>query len=170
MPIENRAQLLISRRNAERTKIDRASTLRQDHTLQPLDVNIKDLSCGGCKISGEVSIVVGDEVGIGLPGIGSCIANVIWVTNGTAGVAFLQPLTDDDVDSVRHAQTLVEGHFRCIMRTIPSAHATKPLSIFTPPQDSCSNIYFGLSGAPVIVGATIVFWFSALLTAWAIAP
>ena len=59
------------RRDADRAGLGRASTLRQDDTLNPFDVTIDDLSCGGCRLSGGASLAVGEEVSIGLPGVGA---------------------------------------------------------------------------------------------------
>lgn len=157
------------RRDADRAGLGRASTLRQDDTLNPFDVTIDDLSCGGCRLSGGASLAVGDEVSIGLPGIGGSIAHVIWVQGDSSGVSFTQPLTDDAINTVRRAQTLVDGRFHAAVRTIPPAQPVRsPLSMVTAAPGSGPSLHSGRRRLAIIAGATIGFWSAALGAAWAI--
>lgn len=106
-----RATLYRLDRTSERQAIGRPSTLRGSDG-KPVDVQIENLSATGCRLSVALSLHVGDEVMIGLPGVGMRPADVIWTEAGQAGLAFSSPISLLEVEETRVADTLMPVDFR----------------------------------------------------------
>ncbi len=98
-------------RRSDRHAVNRASTLRSDNG-KPVDVLLENMSLTGFKISAPGEFVVGEEVVIGLAGVGVRSARVVWAENGQAGCAFDQPLTALELEETEKAQTVIQGAFR----------------------------------------------------------
>lgn len=104
------AQLLTNRRAVDRAEAGRVSTIRQEDRI-PVDMIIDDLSCGGCRVSGELGLEEDDRVTIGLPGVGIRTAQVVWSKDGSTGLVFDIPLTGEDIIVARKVDTLIDGRF-----------------------------------------------------------
>ena len=78
-------------RGAERRSAMAPSTLRA-RDLGATDVTVVDLSLSGVRIATEAELAVGEEVSIGLTGIGARRAYVAWRRDGQYGCAFERPL------------------------------------------------------------------------------
>ncbi|KEQ49359.1 PilZ domain-containing protein [Sphingobium chlorophenolicum] len=96
-------------RVSNRQKLLRPSTLRLRE--RPFDVVIDDLSDEGCRISAPVALAAGQAVSLGLPGVGTCTARVIWSDGKTAGCQFDQPLLAGQIEKIRLAHTVVAASF-----------------------------------------------------------
>ena len=164
MSSEIHAQLWSSRRATDRAGVNRASTIRQDDALRPLDVIIGDLSSGGCRVLGE-PLPLGEHVTIGLPGVGARPAQVVWTRDGSNGLAFHHPLTGEDIDIAREADTLVAGYFGPTIggEALAAAHGASLATSMFPDADA--DILSGRRRIGIIVGATIGFWGVALIVA-----
>lgn len=153
------AKLLTNRRALDRAEAGRASTIRQQDQI-PVDVVIDDLSCGGCRVSGDLGLAVDDRVTIGLPGIGACPAKVIWTKDGSTGLEFHRALTGHDVDIACETNTLIDGHFGLV-------HAGPP-----PPLDRDDGVddaderLSPRRRLGIIIAAAICAWCITLLAVW----
>jgi hypothetical protein len=90
------AQLYQGGREAERHRVEFDATLR-DPTFLPLDVVIEDLSTGGFRVVTDTILPLAAEIGLGLAGIGTHRARIVWRGDGIYGCEFLAPLKDDDL-------------------------------------------------------------------------
>ena len=90
------AQLYRDDRAAERFRVEFDATLR-DSSFLPLDVVIEDLSATGFRVVTEACLDEGAEVGLGLAGIGTHRARVVWQRDNTYGCEFLAPLHRADL-------------------------------------------------------------------------
>ncbi|MEZ0497953.1 PilZ domain-containing protein [Sphingomonas sp. IW22] len=91
------AELSVSsdRRGGARMGIDRETTLRVDAV--PMDAQVENLSPMGFAIVTDAILEVGREVCIGLPGVGSRPARVVWIGKGQVGCAFDRPLRPNEL-------------------------------------------------------------------------
>lgn len=97
-------------RSSTRRKVGKGSTLRgEDGT--PHDVVLEDLSLTGFRISGRNRLTPGDEILVGLAGVGIREATVIWSDEDNAGCQFFTPISSGDMDKTITANTVVEGSF-----------------------------------------------------------
>jgi len=78
-------------RTAARRATMAPSTLRAEN-VAATDVTVVDLSQTGFRIATAVPLQVGDEISIGLSGVGTRRAYVAWRRDGEYGCAFDQPL------------------------------------------------------------------------------
>jgi hypothetical protein len=83
-------------RAAERRPAMAPSTLRA-RGLTATDVTVVDLSQTGARIRSEAALSVGDEISIGLAGVGARRAYVAWRREGDYGCAFADPLEAQEV-------------------------------------------------------------------------
>jgi hypothetical protein len=97
-------------RSSTRRKVGKGSTLRGEDGA-PRDVVLEDLSLSGFRISGHDRLSPGDEIAVGLAGVGVREATVIWSDDRGAGCEFLKPITPVDVDNTLSANTVVRGDF-----------------------------------------------------------
>lgn len=97
-------------RTAERLPVERPSTLRSEDG-KPIDATIEDLSITGCRLTLPTDASIGDDVMIGLAGVGIRSAMVIWSDANQVGCAFDKPLTMAEFQTVQFAQTVAEGRF-----------------------------------------------------------
>ena len=72
------------------------STLRA-RGITPTDVTVVDLSQTGVRITADALLAVGDEISIGLSGLGSRRAYVAWARGHDYGCAFERPLEAHEV-------------------------------------------------------------------------
>ncbi|BBD98569.1 PilZ domain-containing protein [Sphingobium amiense] len=97
-------------RSSERLDVSRASTLRLDDG-DPLDVLLEDVAVGGCRISGVRDLAPQEAIMIGLAGVGSRPARVVWSQGGQAGCEFDQALTFRELEETQAAGNVVTGNF-----------------------------------------------------------
>ncbi|MBH1993036.1 MAG: hypothetical protein I8H86_09115 [Sphingomonadaceae bacterium] len=77
----------------------------------PVDIVIDDVSETGCRIRAGDLPGPGENIRIGIAGIGIRAAEVIWSERGVAGCAFDAPLTRAELEQTLTADTLVMGSF-----------------------------------------------------------
>ncbi|MEC3912825.1 PilZ domain-containing protein [Sphingobium sp. CR2-8] len=148
------AKLLTERRANDRAGMARPSTMRGNEQI-PIDIIIEDLSCGGCRVSGDLGLAVDDRVTIGLPGIGACAAQVVWSGGGGTGLEFDRGLTGHDIDIARETDTLVDGHFGLVIRDTPE-----------PLHDGEREILSVRRRVGVIAASAICAWGIAITAVW----
>ena len=90
------AQLYQDGREAERHSVEFDATLR-DPAFLPLDVVVEDLSTGGFRVVTDTDLPLAAEIGLGVAGIGTHGARVVWRGEGIYGCEFLIPLKDDEL-------------------------------------------------------------------------
>jgi hypothetical protein len=81
----------IETRRAPRRPIESASTVRTGAS-GPIDVLVRNLSETGVKIRTPASLVIGQEISIGLAGAGSTRAFVVWRNDDHYGCVFDAPI------------------------------------------------------------------------------
>jgi hypothetical protein len=114
------AQLYQGGREAERHRVEFDATLRDPASL-PLDVVIEDLSTGGFRVVTDTDLPTDAEVGLGLAGIGTHRARVVWRGDGIYGCEFVTALKEDD------------------LRTALDAPSSDPVALPSPsPKDTAS--------------------------------
>lgn len=90
------AQLYQDDRSTRRFRVEFDATLR-DPAHQPIDVVVEDLSATGFRVVTSAALDMGVEVGLGLAGIGTQRAFVVWRGEGIYGCEFIAPLKIDDL-------------------------------------------------------------------------
>ena len=65
--------------------------------LAATDVTVLDLSQTGIRIASDADLAVGEEISIGLSGVGTRRAYVAWRREGRIGCAFVKPLAPPEV-------------------------------------------------------------------------
>ena len=111
-------------RSSERHDVSRASTLRLDGG-EPLDVLLEDVAVGGCRISGVGDLAPQEVIMIGLAGVGSRAARVVWSQGGQAGCEFDQALTYRELEETQAAGNVVTGNFATFKVQAQNAHLTE---------------------------------------------
>ncbi len=88
-------------REISRTEIDtRAQCRTTDGALR--QVSLVDVSNGGCKICDEtLALRVGQPIMLLVAASAPLRAIVRWIGDGEAGIAFVRPLTDAQIDHLR---------------------------------------------------------------------
>jgi hypothetical protein len=66
----------------------------------PVEVTVTDLTAQGCRIVGEIDLVEGKELWLGIPGIAPRRARIAWAQPGEAGCHFHFSLREDLVEDV----------------------------------------------------------------------
>ena len=103
------AKLYREARTAQRYPSELGSTVRRGE--EPVDATVLDLSTHGFSIEAAEELRVGDEISIGLSGIGRRTARVVWQEAGRFGCEFKQPLKHFEVADAFSATTVVAGPF-----------------------------------------------------------
>lgn len=93
-------------RGAERRTANANSTVRGSG-LQPFDALIHDISQTGIRFDSLAEFKPGDEVSVGLEGVGARSAVVAWRRVTTYGCEFVQPLQAIEVQRAFTGRTLV---------------------------------------------------------------
>lgn len=96
------AQLYQDARGTERFRVELDATLR-DPSHAPVDVVIEDLSATGFRVVTNTTLELGDEIGLGLAGIGARRARVVWCGPNSYGCEFLSILSRDDMKAALSA-------------------------------------------------------------------
>lgn len=78
-------------RNADRVSVALSAGLRQ-RGASAVSVRILDLSTHGFRIDTHLSLEIGTQVWLRLPGLEATPAHVVWVEGHCAGCAFDRPL------------------------------------------------------------------------------
>ena len=110
------AKLYRETRAAQRYPSELDSTVRQGS--DPLDATVLDLSTHGFAIEAAEELKVGENISIGLSGIGVRTARIVWQEAGRFGCEFKQPLQHFEVAGAFSASTVVAAPF--------AAQATAP--------------------------------------------
>jgi len=142
-------------RTSERLMLGRSSTLRTADGA-PIDVVIEDLSVTGCRIRTSLQMHKGEEVVIGLPGVGTRRGHVAWSDGTEIGCEFEAPLTAAQVHETRTTETLIEGQFATLSIPVVAAPANNEGNRFSPRFRLVS-----------IVAAAIFAWLLVAVAIWA---
>jgi hypothetical protein len=106
MTLAYRTTLHRTDRRDDRHELGRVSTLRGEDG-RPLDVLLDDISETGLRISQAPALVEGEGVVIGIAGVGTRSANVVWSTDGTAGCELHAPLSREELDITQRIRATV---------------------------------------------------------------
>ncbi|PVX31061.1 PilZ domain-containing protein [Sphingomonas pokkalii] len=90
------ARLYQDGRWTERHQVELEATLR-DSAWAPLDVVIEDVSPGGFRVVAGAQMAVGDKIALGVAGLGTREARVVWGDEGIYGCEFIVPLSKEDL-------------------------------------------------------------------------
>lgn len=90
------ARLYRDHRGAARHGVALEATLR-DNDRRPHDVVVEQLSKTGFLIPAMAQLAPGEQVTIGIPGIGMCHARVVREAEAGFGCEFLHPLSEDEL-------------------------------------------------------------------------
>ncbi|WP_066716442.1 PilZ domain-containing protein [Sphingomonas pituitosa] len=148
------ARLYQDGRWAERHAVELEATLR-DSDWAPVDVTIEDLSHGGFRVVAGAELKVGDAIALGIAGIGTREAKVVWGTAGIYGCEFVAPLTDADL------RTAVSGPVATPIAfpktPLPTPQATPPVveGWRAPAQEEKFSVRTRLA---IIVGSAVLAW------------
>lgn len=93
-------------RRAPRRRTAAPSTLRAG-SEGPVDTFVHDVSQTGARIETATPLQIGDFVSIGLGGVGSVRAIVVWARASQYGLDFVIPLTDADAERAFGVGTVV---------------------------------------------------------------
>ncbi|MHA6719390.1 PilZ domain-containing protein [Sphingomonas sp. RS6] len=153
------ARLYQDGRWAERHQVELEATLR-DSDWAPVDVSIDDLSNGGFRISAGTRLVVGEMIALGIAGVGTRPAKVVWGANGSYGCEFATPLTDAELRTA-FAAPLAQ----------PIAFPKTPLPSPSPPATTAINEEQKLpvrTRVAIIFGSAVVAWVLVFAIGWAV--
>jgi hypothetical protein len=132
-------------RTSERLDVSRASTLRIDDG-EALDVLLEDVAVGGCRISGVRDLAPQEAIMIGLAGVGSRSARVVWSQGGQAGCEFDQALTYRELEETQAAANVVTGNFATFKVQAEIASFAEPPKLSRPAR------------LAVLAAAVVVSW------------
>lgn len=90
------ARLYRDHRGAARHEVALEATLR-DNDRRPHDVVVEELSKTGFLVPAVAQLSPGEQVTIGISGIGMCHARVVREAEGGFGCEFLHPLSEDEL-------------------------------------------------------------------------
>lgn len=71
----------------DRRSVDLAAVVHRDGG-PPLPVIVTDLTDEGCRLSGEETLRIGEEIRVEIPHVGYLSAQVRWALDGEAGARF----------------------------------------------------------------------------------
>lgn len=97
-------------RQATRREAKAASTLRSDGS-RAIDVTVLDLSETGVRIMASVPLDIGQQISIGLAGVGARHACVAWAGGGEYGCAFAEPLKVEEAQTAFSTASVVSIGF-----------------------------------------------------------
>ncbi len=144
-----------STRISERFQVGRDSTLRWNDGL-PRDVIIEDLSCSGFRIAGGEALAAGEEIMVGLAGVGTRKATVIWSENDRTGCQFLRPISARELGATIVASTLVQG---------PSAWTGDSPAAQDQIDDLRSKPFSSRRSIALLIAAAIAVWIGVVAVA-----
>ena len=99
------------RRGASRRSIDRNSTMRDLTDGAPHTVLVHDLSCDGLQLETSLDLVLGSEVSIGLPGVGTRTVRVVRRDGALYGCRFAAPVSPALLSEAFAASPVIEVPF-----------------------------------------------------------
>jgi hypothetical protein len=105
-------------RSSKRHALGRASTLRMQDGA-PVDVLVEDVSASGCRLSGTPDLRPHEAILIGLAGLGSRPARIVWMQEGEAGCRFDMPLSDGELARAQQAGVVVTAMFDRVQDAMP---------------------------------------------------
>lgn len=123
------AQLFVGGRRYERAAVDLDGTLR-DTAWQPIDVEVVDLSVSGFRARLPVPMAIGDQVSIGIAGLGVNKAQVVRAEPGSVACRFardlpanyLQNLRVPEPEQIVPAANLIAANERALSAIASPAH------------------------------------------------
>ncbi|QUL37562.1 PilZ domain-containing protein [Erythrobacter sp. JK5] len=69
------------------------SALVRYRTRRKMEMEVLDIGAGGCLVDARGwSVKPGEKVSVKLPNLAFVAANVVWIENSRAGIAFEEPL------------------------------------------------------------------------------
>lgn len=113
------AKLYRQERVVARYPSELGSTVRQGG--EPLDAVVLDISTHGFSIKPDGGLKVGDEISIGLSGIGTRAARIVWRETDRFGCEFKHPILHSEVVRAFSALTVVAGEFAAPIVAAPPA-------------------------------------------------
>lgn len=138
------------RRSAERTSVNRPSTLR-DATQAACDVYVRDISGTGFNVATDAQLTIGSDVTIGLPGHGRATARVVRRVAGGYGCEFARPLASTSVAQTFRGDTVI--------RLTSSAPIVHPF-----PEPVIAR-WPGVARVGVVIGGSAALWGMILVAA-----
>lgn len=153
------ARLYQDARWAERHPVELEATLR-DSDWAPVDVAIEDLSHGGFRVVAGAKLAVGGTIALGIAGLGTREAKVVWGAAGIYGCEFATPLSDADL------KTAVSGP-----AATPIAFPKTPLPAPQPPVvegwERARNDKFSVrTRLAIITGSAVIAWMLVFGLGW----
>ncbi len=148
------ARLYQDGRWAERHPVELEATLR-DSDWAPVDVTIEDLSHGGFRVVAGAELKVGDSIALGIAGIGTREAKVVWGTAGIYGCEFLTPLSDGDLRSAVSGPTATPIAFP--KTPLPTPQPTPPSAQGATVQ-AAEEKFTVRTRLAIIVGSAVIAW------------
>ncbi len=150
MTLAYRTTLHRTDRRDDRHELGRVSTLRGGDGL-PLDVLLDDISATGLRLSRAPELVEGDGVVIGIAGVGTRSANVVWSADGTAGCEFHAPLSREELEITQRIRATVAEFPGTIAIPVPQ----QDMATFRrlPFRTRMAVIAASMAGGWLIVGA-----------------
>ncbi|WP_010543516.1 PilZ domain-containing protein [Sphingomonas elodea] len=155
------ARLYQDARWAERHPVELEATLR-DSDWSPVDVTIEDLSHGGFRVVAGASLSVGDMIALGIAGIGTREAKVVWGTAGIYGCEFAAALSNEEL------RTAVSGPVATPIIFPKTPLPTPPQSPpvvegWTAPADEKFSMRTRLA---IITGSAVIAWMLVFGLGW----
>jgi hypothetical protein len=98
------------RRGLDRLQTRLDATIR-DPSARPIDAVVHDLSTGGFKVQVAEALEIGSEVRLGLSGIGTSFARVMWRDGETYGCAFTSSIPTASIAAALHSRPDVPTRF-----------------------------------------------------------
>lgn len=71
----------------DRKEVDLAAVVHREDGA-PLPVTVKDLTEQGCRISGDETLLIGEQIRLEIPHLGYLSAQIRWSLDGEAGARF----------------------------------------------------------------------------------
>lgn len=109
MTVDNEILVDDETRSAERRNLAEQTTMRLRDT--PWNVGVFNLSATGCLIRSEIALEPGQDVRIGLPGVGAFLATVVRTDGLEAGCQFHRPLSHSQLETAFQRDVVVDGHW-----------------------------------------------------------
>ncbi len=152
--MSSEAWMMRDGRKAARREAHAASTLRADG-MRATDVVVLDLSETGLRLATPVPLEAGQEISIGLTGVGARAAQVRWVRGGEYGCTFAEPLTAEEAGQAFTSGSVVPIGF--VSNARPPAPANPELDALY-----ASHRTFALPLDAVVAAAVFLGLFAAI--------
>lgn len=128
------------------------STVRNERR-EPIDATILDVSTSGFRVRVGADLSVGDEITLGLAGLGMVPARVVRQSGQDYGCEFRTPVSSQALAAALTADTLLEGRF-----------APLPL----PGDEPAIERWPAPVRLSIIIGSTVLLWAALIGGAYAL--